>query len=814
MNRSTRIPFAHAVRATFAALVACAVTTAPAAAWTHIPDLNTPICTAADNQSSPVVVPADDGGVFIGWNDNRNGNTDLYVQHLDAKGQALWGADGVALCTAPDGQSNLQLLADGQGGVFAAWTDLRDGSGTRDLYAQRLNAAGVAQWTANGVAVAVAANHQLNVRIARGAAAFDELLLVWEDWRNATTDIYAQGLSGTGVLRYGSGVVICNATGDQKRPTVVADGAGGVLIAWQDLRSGTTEDIYAQRFYLGASMWTANGVSLCTSAGNQVQPASVSDGSGGMIVVWDDDRAGAANHDVYGNRVDSFGTRLWSTNGIVVDNGAATQGQIDVAPDDSHGAYVVWVDASDIRAQRMTAAGNRAFTGGVTICAAANSQLAPRIAADGYGGAFITWYDQRSGEADIYASRLLASGATWGANGVAIGTATLHQFYPTLAADERGAAIVAWGDGRLGNTSAAFNVFAQRIDRFGSLGEPEPLITSLEDVPNDEGGQLALGWNESPLVTPSNYVYYSYRLWRSTPVLGDAAVANAAGGARLERARTTDPDRAAHAGGPLFVPEFAGSATAWEWVATVPADLSGVYSSVVPTAFDSIPGPNPPPTQYMVELRESPAGLSRFSLPDSARSVDNLAPAAPAPFTGEHLAHENRLHWEPNGEPDFKVYILHRGAAPGFPPTPLTYVATLTDTGYVDVTDDVYVYRLIAVDVHGNASPALETWPGGTVDVPARGATLAFLENAAPNPSRGVVTMRFGLSRPGPASLDVFDASGRRVRSLVDGELPAGEHLARWDGRDAQGALSPAGLYFVRLQAAEFRAQRRLVRVR
>jgi hypothetical protein len=812
MNRSFRIPFAHGLQVALASLVACALSAAPAAAWTSNPALNTPICTAADNQSSPVTVPDGQGGVFIAWNDNRAGNTDLYIQHLDVKGNALWGANGVVLCDAPDGQSNLQLLADGAGGVFAAWTDLRSGSGTRDIWAQHLNAAGVEQWLHNGRVVCDSPNHQLNVHIARGAPQFNELLLVWEDWRGVDTDIYVQGVNGTtGAIRYAiNGLVVCNAAGDQKRPSVVADGAGGVIVGWQDFRSGTTLDAYAQRFVLGANAWTANGVGLCTLTGNQQNLVGTSDGSGGAIYAWDDDRAGVGNHDVYGNRVDIAGTRLWGTHGLVIDNSATTVLSLDIAPDGSHGAYVVWADM-DIRAQRMLANGSPLIIGGIAICMAASTQSSPQIATDGNGGAFITWYDQRSGEADIYANRLLASGLPWGSDGIPIGTATLHQFFPTLAADGRGAAIVAWGDGRLGNLSSAFDIYAQRIDRFAALGEPEPAIMSLTDVPGDEGGSLALDWSASPLVTPGNVASYSYRLWRATPVAGGALTT---GDARMARATTSEPDEAARAGGPVFAPEFSASSTAWEWVATIPADLSPSYSQAVPTAYDSVPGLNPPPTQYMVELRGGPTGGSRFSLPDSARSVDNLPPAAPAPFTGEYAAGEARLHWDPNAEPDFKVYILHRGDAPGFTPTPLTYLATLTDTGYVDVTGEAHVYQLIAVDVHGNASPASEVVPGGTVDVPGSGVTLAFLGHLAPNPSRGDVALRFGLARAGGASVDVFDAAGRRVRELARGEFAAGEHLVHWDGRDAEGGVSPAGIYFVRMQTAGFRAERRFVRMR
>ncbi|MCC7144589.1 MAG: T9SS type A sorting domain-containing protein, partial [Candidatus Eisenbacteria bacterium] len=48
---------------------------------------------------------------------------------------------------------------------------------------------------------------------------------------------------------------------------------------------------------------------------------------------------------------------------------------------------------------------------------------------------------------------------------------------------------------------------------------------------------------------------------------------------------------------------------------------------------------------------------------------------------------------------------------------------------------------------------------------------------------------------------EVFDASGRLVRVLVDGVLNTGRHEQGWDRRDQSGVRVPAGIYFVRLDA-------------
>lgn len=92
-------------------------------------------------------------------------------------------------------------------------------------------------------------------------------------------------------------------------------------------------------------------------------------------------------------------------------------------------------------------------------------------------------------------------------------------------------------------------------------------------------------------------------------------------------------------------------------------------------------------------------------------------------------------------------------------------------------------------------------------DGPALGAAGRIaLSGGTPNPFGGVAgaretTLRFSLPVAADVRLEVYDALGRRVATVLDGRQPAGAGAATWDGRDAAGRSTGAGLYFYRLSA-------------
>jgi hypothetical protein len=85
------------------------------------------------------------------------------------------------------------------------------------------------------------------------------------------------------------------------------------------------------------------------------------------------------------------------------------------------------------------------------------------------------------------------------------------------------------------------------------------------------------------------------------------------------------------------------------------------------------------------------------------------------------------------------------------------------------------------------------------VGIAENGLPLAFsLSPAYPNPFNSATTISFSLSAPGDATLEIFDILGRKVQTLQQGYLAAGEYTLTWNAHD-----SPSGVYFYRLRAGD-----------
>jgi hypothetical protein len=95
------------------------------------------------------------------------------------------------------------------------------------------------------------------------------------------------------------------------------------------------------------------------------------------------------------------------------------------------------------------------------------------------------------------------------------------------------------------------------------------------------------------------------------------------------------------------------------------------------------------------------------------------------------------------------------------------------------------------------------------------GASRSSLEiHAVPNPFNPVTILRFATSEQEFVRLDVFDVRGWKIRTLVHGTFPSGDHEVTWNGCDDNGRAQPSGVYLARLGVGNVQRSIRMTLVR
>lgn len=290
-------------------------------------DMEYAICTADGNQTNPSMGIAsilDDP--IIAWQDDRNGNNDIYGYKLLYNYYDLAVGTEIEICTDPCEQQNPVSV-----GGYVYWQDNRNGDW--DIYARTYEY----QQEPNEVVICDEDGDQINP-----GGHLD--VVVWQDSRNGDWDIYAYDFDDQ------NEVAICTEDGDQTNPSCSLLG-----FAWQDDRNGNY-DIYAS-FYrtILSDLNDLIEVPVCTDSNSQINP-----GFSEEVVFWQDDRNGS--WDIYGYRAEDiyFGTEF-----IV---SAAVGNQVSPVTD---GYVAVWQDGrndnDDIYAAYLCPGGSDDCSSGCTI---------------------------------------------------------------------------------------------------------------------------------------------------------------------------------------------------------------------------------------------------------------------------------------------------------------------------------------------------------------------------------------------------------------------------------------------------------------
>ncbi|MCM8759133.1 MAG: putative Ig domain-containing protein [Candidatus Omnitrophica bacterium] len=457
-------------------------------AWSH--NIASPliICNVAGSQNQLQIVRDNAGNFIILWVDERRGIVpgfswkfkDIYGQKINSSGEIQWQEDGKALVKGYseevqyEMQCDVRATTDGGSGVIFSWTDA-SGGGIQDnnVWMTRIDGNGNKLWGNNLLLQSGDSGSNESICSDGEGGVF----AVWSYggyrlWYPRAKASHI-GQNGNIILNLGS---ISSKGGDDGEgsaiasPVVKLSSSGVAIIGWEDERDGPYygwRSLRVQKF-AGGPVWTLGGIrlSLLNNDVNKIVSYIdiVSDGDGGLIGFWCDNRNG--NKDIFAQRISSSGNILWQDGGIPVCTALEDQSNLQAVSDNSGGAVVVWVDVRNntfqIYAQRIDRNGNKLWQeNGVLI----GTGTMPTIINSSDGNYFIFWTKSDR----IYAQKIDNDGVGWWQDGgVQVSNSNFEEL--KAIADTDGT-VVAWTDG---------NVYAQKLFNNGTLDPDFPLTITTE----------------------------------------------------------------------------------------------------------------------------------------------------------------------------------------------------------------------------------------------------------------------------------------------------------------------------------------------
>jgi len=314
----------------------------------------------------------------------------------------------------------------------------------------------------------------------------DQFLVVWEDYRGAVgygSDVYGQIVNGDGSMA-GVNFAITTESDWQRDPKAAHDPiTGDYLVVWEDWRTDSDDDIYAQLVSADGSMIGVE-FTISTAANDQSNPdIAYNSSSNQFLVVFDDDRLVAYDVDIYGKLVNADG----SMSGTDFPISIPSENQLVpvVAYNSTDNQFlVVWGDkrdqdtnSGDIYARMVN--GNGTMDGyefPISTTSNAN-QISPAVAYDPNSNQYLVVWEHSVYDTDIY-GRLVNADQSFVGPEFPISSGSDDQSDPAVAFDaSSNRFLVAWSD-----SYGWDGIHAQLVSADGSMdGEKLELATGKGD---------------------------------------------------------------------------------------------------------------------------------------------------------------------------------------------------------------------------------------------------------------------------------------------------------------------------------------------
>ncbi len=247
---------------------------------------------------------------FATWQDNKDGDYDIYLQKFDENGSALW-ASAIKI-NSNDESSNVSdqydpnLYIDKNDNVYISFTDTRNS--VSSIYIQKIDKNGSKIFSNDVMVNTFSVDNSHSADIALDAD--DNIYVSWVYDSTTNKKVFVQKFNTSGEKQFGNDIVVNTESiiSNRYSPSILCDNNSNIYIAWADDKN-TNKDIHVQKFSSSLSKTWTNELRANINIGISPQdnPDIFMEKAGYKIFAsWDDDRNG--NFDIYFGEIREYGT--------------------------------------------------------------------------------------------------------------------------------------------------------------------------------------------------------------------------------------------------------------------------------------------------------------------------------------------------------------------------------------------------------------------------------------------------------------------------------------------------------------------------
>lgn len=440
------------------------------AQWVNDPSSNTKLVIDPVDPINITALKDFAGGAYVFWEDKKGSpESDIHFIHFDKNGDVSFRADGKAVSTRDGAKENPHTFVDPSGNSIVLWKGY-DRKKNPELFIQKLSKNGLRLWQNEGIQLSESKIEKVDYSLRVDKRGYAHVGYITKNTTSINKfSIRFKTLSPAGkILSDPLKGNLYNSNNTISETEIIPDNKGGSFIFWLENQNQKTM-LFAQYVdSTGSKKWGTKPLVISKINNNVLSYSVGALGSGIYTAITYQ----GTNKIIYQNLISDKGKLLWGNDGKLLTYQKGSQTNPQFAFVDSS-VVVSWTNefekVKDVFIQRFDVEGNRMWgNNGRRIINIKGNQFGQRIVYDQKNGVVLAWIDKRenNSDANLYIQKVdLKGNFVWDSSGVMISSSkNMEKSYLNLIPDGDGGAVAVFK----GTSNKRNDIYGQKIFSTGT----------------------------------------------------------------------------------------------------------------------------------------------------------------------------------------------------------------------------------------------------------------------------------------------------------------------------------------------------------